>query len=297
MKSMPRLMTATAALALSCLALPAIAADNGVLAKVGSAEITENELAIATDELGQQFGQLPPEQQRLAVLSALIDIEALAQEAEKAKLQDDPKVKAKIKLLRDRALHNAYFEKNGLNAISDEELKARYDKEVAAMPATDEIHARHILVKTKEEAEDIIKQLDGGADFAKLATEKSTGPTGPKGGDLGFFGQGQMVPEFEKAAFALEPGSYTKEPVQTQFGWHVIKVEEKRKQQPPAFDEVKDQVKQVVLRDKYMAMIEKARGDLKVTYVDPKLKSQVEDLEKKAAAGAAADPAQATPGK
>ena len=115
------------------------------------------------------------------------------------------------------------------------------------------MHARHILVKTKEEAEAIIKELDAGADFAKLAKEKSTGPVRPEGGDLGFFSPGQMVPAFEKAAFALKAGKYTKEPVKTQFGWHVIKVEEKRNAPPPEFDQVKDQVRQLVLREKYMA--------------------------------------------
>ena len=115
-------------------------------------------------------------------------------------------------------------------------------------------------MKTKEEAEAIIKQLDGGADFEKLANEHTTDPSGKTtGGDLGYFGPGQMVPEFEKAAFALEIGAYTKEPVQTQFGWHVIKVEDKRAQQPPAFEQVKDQVRSVVLRDKYFALVKSLR--------------------------------------
>ncbi|MEF2071424.1 peptidylprolyl isomerase [Consotaella aegiceratis] len=298
MKSMPRFTTAAAVLALVYVCAPAGAAETDVVAKVGADEITEQDLALATDELGSQFGQMPPDQQRLAILSALIDIKALAQEAETAGLEKDPKVEAQIELLRDRALHNAYFEKNGLNSVTDDEMKARYEKEVAAMPATEEVHARHILVKTKEEAEDIIKQLDGGADFAELASQKSTGPTGPQGGDLGFFGPGQMVPEFEKAAFALEPGSYTEEPVQTQFGWHVIKVEEKREQQPPAFDEVKDQVRQVVLREKYMELVQQARSKLGIEYVDPKVKEQVEALENRGVAepeGAATGEAGAAP--
>lgn len=303
MKRPIRLQLAASALALLAFAAPAMAQDAAapatgttepaatapaaapvppetVIVRIGDEEITEGDLQAATADLGSQFGQLPPEQQRLAVLAALIDIKALAQEAEKAGLENDPAIAARIAFLRERALHNAYFEKNGVSGITDDELKARYDAEVAATPAVDEIHARHILVPTKEEAEAAIKELDEGKDFDEVAKEKSTGPSGPQGGDLGFFGPGQMVPAFETAAFALEPGTYTKEPVQTQFGWHVIQVLEKRKQQPPAFDDVKDQVRQLVMREKYIAMVQKARDELKVDYVDPAVKAQVDTLEK-----------------
>ena len=145
--------------------------------------------------------------------------------------------------------------------ITDAEIRARYDQEVAATPPVNEVQARHILVKTKEEALDVIKQLDGGADFEKLANEKTNDPSGKTtGGDLGWFGPGQMVPEFEKAAFALNAGEYTKEPVQTQFGWHVIKVEDKRDaaaaglrggQGPGALDRY--------VREKYFALVKSIR--------------------------------------
>ena len=267
------------ALVLSAAAPAAFAADSDVVAKVGSQKITEGELKAAESEIGPQFKNLPDDRRKLAVLSALIDIKALAQKAEKANLQKDPDVAAQIAFERDRALHNAYFAKNGVAEISDKELKALYDKEVAAMQPRQEIHARHILVKTKEEAEKVIDELNKGADFQEVAKKESTGPSGPQGGDLGFFSQGQMVPAFEKAAFALKPGEYTKEPVKTQFGWHVIKVEEKRDAQPPSFDQVKDQLRQVAMRDKYMEMVQSARKDLNVEYVDPAVKKQVEDME------------------
>lgn len=271
-------------------AAPAPVPPGTVLAKVGSQEITEADLQVAATDLAGQFGQLPPEQQRLAVLSALIDIKALAEKAEAAKLQDDADVARRIAFLRERALHNAYFEKDGVEKVTDAELKTRYDAEVAAMKPVDEIHAKHILVPTKEEAEAAVKELDAGKDFDAVAAEKSTGPTGPQGGDLGFFGPGQMVPAFEAAAFKLEPDAYTKEPVQTQFGWHVIKVLEKRKQQAPAFEEVKDQVRQIVLREKYIAMVQAAREEEKVSYVDPALKAQVEAMEKAMSGKAGSDP-------
>lgn len=287
MTILQRVALAASLLTLPGLVAPAFAADKDVIAKVGSQEITQSDLDLATADLGQQFAQLPPEQQKLAVLSALVDISALSQEAKKSGLQNDPKVKAQIDFLRERALHNAYFEKNGVDKITDAELKARYDAEIAKVKPVEEVHARHILVKTKEEAEDIIKKLDGGADFEKLAKETSTGPSGPQGGDLGFFGPGQMVPAFEKAAFALKPGEYTKEPVQTQFGWHVIKVDGKRQQPAPTFDQVKDQIRQLMMREKYMDMVQDARKSLGVTYVDEKMKAQVEAMEKAMTDGSA----------
>ncbi|MAP18114.1 MAG: peptidylprolyl isomerase [Aurantimonas sp.] len=268
------------ALVFAAFGTAAHAADEDVVARVGSEEITERDLKAAAAEVGEQFARLPADQRKLAVLSALIDIKVLARQAEAETLQDDPEVAAQIDFLRERTLHNAYFARNGVANITEEELKARFDKEVAAMPATEEVHARHILLKTEEEAKAVIGKLDGGADFVELAKESSTGPSGPEGGDLGFFSAGQMVPEFEKVAFTMEPGTYTKEPVQTQFGWHVIKVEEKREAPKPEFDAVKDQVRQVVLREKYMGLVQKARDELPVEYVDPAMKSQVEALEK-----------------
>ena len=268
---------------------PVTVAPDTVLARVGKEAITQADLEAAAEDLGEQFDQLPPEQRRLAVLAALIDIKSLAQEAEKAKLDKDKVVARRIDFLRERALHNAYFEKNAVSAITDADLKGRYDKEIAATPPVEEIHAKHILVKTKDEALAAIKELDAGKSFDEVAKEKSSGPSGPDGGDLGFFGPGQMVPPFEKAAFALQPGTYTKEPVETQFGWHVIEVLEKRRQEPPAFDQVKDQVRQVVMRERYIALVGKARGELKVEYVDPALKTQVEAMEKAMSAGVPAD--------
>ncbi|TFF18234.1 peptidylprolyl isomerase [Jiella endophytica] len=283
---MPRnLSVLLAAGAFVAVAHGALAADGDVIATIGKNKVTEAELKAAEAELGPQFQSMPEERRRFAVLSALIDIKALAAEAEKAKLQDDPKVKAQLEFERDRTLHNAYFAKNAVSGVTDAELKARYDKEIKAMPPRKEVHARHILVKTKEEAEAAIKELDGGADFETVAKEKSTGPSGPDGGDLGFFGPGQMVPAFEKAAFALKPGEYTKEPVQTQFGWHVIQSVETRDAPPPEFDQVKDQLRQLVLREKYMAMVGKARQSLGIDYVDPKMKAQVESIEKEIESG------------
>jgi peptidyl-prolyl cis-trans isomerase C len=259
---------------------PAQVDPNAVVATVNGQSVTEADLALAESELAQQFAQLPPEQRRAAALSAAIEIKVLAAKAVADGLDKDPDFQRRAAFLQERALHGEMVEKEVVGKITDDEIRARYDKEVAAQPPVNEVHARHILVKTKEEAEAIIKQLDGGADFQKLANEHTSDPSGKtNGGDLDWFGPGQMVPEFDKAVFALNVGAYTKEPVQTQFGWHVIKVEDKRAKQPPAFDTVKNQVKSLVIRDKYFALVKEARAAAKVDIPDPELKKAVDAAE------------------
>ncbi len=240
-----------------------------VLATIDGTKVTVKEVDQISADLDPQFAKLPDDQRRLAALAAIIDIKSLAAKAEAEKLDQTPEFKTRIEFMKDRALHNDYFKQQVVDKITDADIRARYDKEIAAMPPQNEVRARHILVKTKEEAEAIIKQLDGGAKFEDIAKEKSTDGSAAQGGDLGYFGPGQMVPEFDKAANALEVGQYTKEPVQTQFGFHVIKLEDKRVQQPPAFDQVKDQVKSILIRERYMELVKKERGDLKIEYTDP----------------------------
>ncbi|RUV43010.1 MAG: peptidylprolyl isomerase [Mesorhizobium sp.] len=253
---------------------------NAVVATINGEKLTEADLALAEGELSQQFAQLPPEQRRAAALSAAIEIRVMAKKAVDSGLDKDADFLRRMAFLQQRALHGEVVEKEVVGKVTDADVRARYDQEIANTPPVNEIHARHILVKTKEEAEAIIKQLDGGADFQKLANEHTSDPSGKSnGGDLGWFGPGQMVPEFDKAAFALDVGKYSKEPVQSQFGWHVIKVEDKRAKQPPAFDDVKDQAKQAVIRDKYFAMVKELRGAAKIEIPDAKLKSAVDTLE------------------
>ena len=170
-----------------------------------------------------------------------------------------------------------YFKAEVIDKITDADVRTRYDKEIAATPPLNEIRARHILVKTEDEAKAIIKELDGGAKFEDIAKAKSTDGAASQGGDLGYFGPGQMVPDFEKQAFALDVGQYSKEPVKTDFGFHVIKVEDKRAKQPPAFDDVKDQVREVLLREKYVEMVKAFRDELKVEWVDPAMKKAMDE--------------------
>ena len=255
-------------------------APGKVVAKVGNEEITERDLGFAEADLAEQFARVPQANRRAAVLSALIDIVVLSQKAEQEGMDKEDGFQARMDFLRQRALHNTYFQDKVLKAVTDADVKARYDKEIAAAEPRKEVHARHILVKTREEAETVIKELDSGKDFVELAKEKSTDPSANDGGDLGFFGQGQMVPEFEQAAFALKAGEYTKEPVQTQFGWHVIKKEEERNAAPPSFEAVQGQVRQIVLQEKYIKLVEDARKETSVEVLDEAVKQQLDAVGK-----------------
>lgn len=253
-------------------------ASDKVILKFDGAEIRQSDFDLF-QELDPQFEQLQGAQKQLAILSALIDVKSLAKKATADAMDQDEDFQKRLEFLKDRSLHNAYFQKNVIANISDEDVKARFEKEIAAIEPEQELRARHILVKTAEEANAIIAELDGGADFVELAKTKSTGPSGPQGGDLGFFGKGQMVPPFEAAAFALEAGAYTKAPVQTQFGFHVIKLEEKRDRPLPKFEEVQDQMRQVVLRERYLETVKEARSLSNVEILDEELKASYEKIQ------------------
>jgi peptidyl-prolyl cis-trans isomerase C len=280
--------------------LPAFAADtaDAVVAKVGDVEIHQSELNLAVSNLDPQLAQLPDDQKKVAALSAAIDVKLLSQKAAAEKLDQTDDFKSRMAYLKDRELHNAYFKAHVVDAVTPDEVKARYDKEVAALPKQEEVHARHILVKTEDEAKEIIKELDAGKDFTELAKEKSTDPNKADGGDLGYFTRGRMVKEFEDAAFSMPVGSYSKTPVKTDFGYHVIKVEDKRDAAPPPFDQVQDQVKQLVMRDKYLDLLNQAKASEKVEITDPALAKGYEDANKQPQPGdapAMVDPNAAQP--
>lgn len=265
------------------LQLPAFAEDakDVVIAKVGDAEIRQSDLDLAVANLDPQLAQLPDEQKRVAALSGAVDVKLLAKDATAEDLQDTPDFKARMQYLGDRELHAAYFKKHVVDGVTPEEVKARYDKEIATLPKEDEVHARHILLKTEDEAKAVIAELDAGKDFIELAKTKSTDPNKSEGGDLGYFGKGRMVKEFEEAAFAMEKGTYSKTPVKTEFGYHVIKVEDRRAAAPPAFEQVEQQVRNLVMRDKYLELIDKAKAATKVEVMDETLRKGYDEANKK----------------
>ncbi|MEP1090265.1 MAG: peptidylprolyl isomerase [Rhizobiaceae bacterium] len=252
--------------------ISALAQDSKVLAKVGDREITAGDVDQAATDMAQQFQNFPEVERRARVLDSLIDFNTLAILAEQQGLGENAELKRRLALLRARALHNDYFLKNVQPTVSDDMVKARYDEEMAKLTPEQQVKARHILVKTAAEAEAIIKELEGGADFAELAKQKSTGPSGPKGGDLGTFGKGQMVPAFEAAAFALEKGGFSKAPVQTQFGFHIIMVEDKIDQPLPTLEQAGPQLRQLLLTEAYTKSLKAGREKVGVNLLDESLK-------------------------
>jgi peptidyl-prolyl cis-trans isomerase C len=282
---------ALAVLGLMAMALPAAAQDaapkdaapaaapapvdpKAVVATVNGEPITEADLTLAGEDFAEELAKVAPEQRRKAILDVLVDLRLMAGAAEKDGLDKSEEFERRLALLRARALRNEFFRTKVDLAVTDDAVKQRYEAEVAKIVPEEEVHAAHILVETEDEAKAIIKQLDDGGDFAKLAEEKSKDPgSGKMGGDLGFFTKGKMIKEFEDAAFALEPGKYTEKPVKSQYGFHVIKSVEKRKQPLPTYDQVKDQVRQLVLRDTFVDTVSKLRADGKVDITDPALKA------------------------
>lgn len=274
-----KLLAAAALAAAVSFQAPVFAQEDAVVAKVGAVEIRQADLDVAITNLSAQYQQMPEEQKKVAALSQIIDIKLVAKKAEEAGLQNSDDFKKRMAALQERELHNAYL-RDQFDKLKPEEVKARYDKEVAGLPKEEEVRARHILVKTEEEAKAIIKQLDEGKDFVELAKEKSEDTSKSEGGDLGYFTKGRMVPEFEEAAFSLAKGAYTKTPVKSQFGFHVIKVEDKREAQPPAFEQVEPQVRQIVMQEKYSAIIDSAKAEQKVEIVDETLRKGYDELTK-----------------
>jgi peptidyl-prolyl cis-trans isomerase C len=204
-----------------------------------------------------------PQEQKSQLLDQFIGMRLAADAAEKGGVTKDQKVEDQLALARLNVIVDAGLQKYlEAHPVTDEELKPEYDAQVAAMPR--EYHARHILVDDKAAADAITKDLKGGADFAKLAEKKSKDSSSKNGGDLGWFTADTMVKPFAEAVAKLQPGQLTDEPVQSQFGWHVIKLEESRASTPPPFDEVKDRVKVLVQRKKLQIYLDDLRKNAKV---------------------------------
>ena len=240
---------------------------NAVIAKVNGAEIRQGDLAVAEEELGPSLQQMDPSTRRENLISFLIDMKIVAKAAEAKKVGDTADFKQKIAFARDRLLMDSLLATEGKAAVTDDAMKKVYEDATKQVSGEKEVHARHILVPTEDEAKAIKAELEKGADFAKLAKEKSKDPGAADGGDLGFFTKEQMVPEFSAVAFALDPGKIS-DPVKSQFGWHIIKVEEKRDRKPPDFEQVKGQIQTFVVRKAQADYVTKLRTEAKVERLD-----------------------------
>lgn len=242
-------------------------AGDKVVAKVNGIEIRQSDIDIAESEIGSNLPAATPEAKRDALVSYLVDINLLAKAAEDKKLQQSPGFDRKLDLARKRVLMEALMEQTVKAAATDGEMKKLYEDSVKKMTPQDEVRARHILVETEDKAKELIAKLKAGADFATLAKENSKDPGAADGGDLGYFTKEQMVPEFAEAAFKLDKGKIS-DPVKSQFGWHIIRVEDKRKQPAPTFEQVKPQIEQFIGRRAQAELVAKLRESAKVERLD-----------------------------
>ncbi|MFZ5782617.1 MAG: peptidylprolyl isomerase [Pseudomonadota bacterium] len=236
-----------------------------VVATVNGQPIRLSELEVAQQSLPQQYRSMPLQAVFPALLDRLISAKLVVQEGKKSKVTDDPAFKRRMAFVEEQVLQDFWIQREIARLVTAEKLQQRYEERLKSMPTEEEVHARHILVATEDEAKALIAELKKGAAFDKLAKEKSTDKaSGAEGGDLGWFKKADMVKEFADAAFGLKKGELTDTPVKTQFGYHVIKVEDRRKAPPPAFEEIVDQLREEMAREVVTAELDKLRAGAKI---------------------------------
>jgi peptidyl-prolyl cis-trans isomerase C len=220
-----------------------------VVAKINGATVHRSEVLRVKNSLPDQYRSYPIQMLYPVLLDQIIDSKLVAQEGRKDNLQDDQDVRQQMAFIEDRIIQEVYLNRYVQKSVTDDALQARYVEFLRLNPSEEEVRARHILLEDEATAKAVIEEVQGGVEFAEAAKERSTGPSAAQGGDLGFFGRNDVVPEFSEAAFGLDAGAMTEAPVQTKFGWHVIKVEEKRLSTPPSFDETREQLVAELSRD------------------------------------------------
>jgi peptidyl-prolyl cis-trans isomerase C len=247
---------------------PTPAADP-VLARVQGMEIRQSDLEAEMRRLPAELRGMPPQMLAPLLLDQMITQKALVAAARAQGLDRDAEVRARIQRAEEETLQQAVLLREVEPLLTEAALRARFQRQLAARPAEEEVHARHILVPSEQEARAALAEVRRpGADFAEVARRRSTGPGSREGGDLGFFKRGDMIPEFEQVAFGLQPGQIAENPVRTQFGWHVIKVESRRAAPPPSFEESQEALRQAAFEEGVNAAVERIRGAATVERLD-----------------------------
>jgi len=265
------LVAAAAALgaASGAIAQTASPAADPTVAVVNGEKIVRSDVMTIFEGLPEQFRQIPMATLFDQILQRLIDRKLLAQAAVKAGFPDRPEVQRRLANDREQILQESYLYARIEDELTDARLKTAYDRKMSGAAKDEEVRARHILLKTEDDAKAVIVEVEKGADFTDLARKRSTGPTSANGGDLGYFKRDQMVGPFSEVAFALKPGEVSKAPVRTQFGWHVIKVEDRRAAKLPSFEESKEELK----TEEAQAVVKEIMGSIRtgasITLVEP----------------------------
>ena len=238
--------------------------ETKIVATVDGKPIFLSEIIGMAQRLPEQYRKMSLEAVYPSLLTRAIDSKLVTLEGRRAGFSKDPDVKKRLLDVEDQIISEIFLTKTIGSQVTEEALQKIYSETKSEMASGDQIKARHILLNSEEKAMEIIKKLQAGGEFAKLASEYSTGPSAASGGDLGWFGEGQMVPEFSKAAFALNPGDIVTKPVKTQFGWHIILVEDRKVSAPPSFDEAKEQLASTMSQKLLKELIETLRTKAKI---------------------------------
>ncbi|MDX1580350.1 MAG: peptidylprolyl isomerase [Alphaproteobacteria bacterium] len=245
------------------------ASDGGeVVAVVNGEEIYDADVTRLYESLPAELQQMPKSFMYEGLVERLIERKLIVSEAKKAGLADDPAIERQVQNYREELLQENWLVGRIEDQLTEERLQQAYEERIGEFESEPTIRARHILVETEERARELIEELNAGADFATLAEESSIGPTASSGGDLGYFTKEEMVAPFAEAAFELDAGAISQEPVQTQFGWHVIKVEEKGESTPQGFEELRNELRQQEALKIYDQIVEDLREGADVTKTD-----------------------------
>ena len=243
---------------------PAVFKDP-VVATINGQAIHLSELEVAQQALPPQYRNMPMQAVFPALLDRIVDSKLVVQDGRKNKVGDDPAFKKRMAFVEEQVIQDFWLQREIARKVTAEKLQQRYEERLKSMPAEEEVHARHILVATEDEAKAIIADLKKGAAFDKLAKEKSTDKaSGAEGGDLGWFKKSDMVKEFADAAFALKKGELSEVPIKTQFGYHVIMLEDRRQAPPPAFEEMQDTLREELARETVTALLDQLRASAKI---------------------------------
>jgi peptidyl-prolyl cis-trans isomerase C len=243
---------------------PAIFKDP-IVASINGQPIHLSELEVAQQALPPQYRNMPMQAVFPALLDRIVDSKLVVQDGRKNKVADDPAFKKRMSFVEEQVIQDFWLQREIAKKVTPERLQQRYEERLKSMPAEEEVHARHILVSSEDEAKTIIADLKKGAAFDKLAKEKSTDKaSGAEGGDLGWFKKTDMVKEFADAAFALKKGETTEMPVKTQFGYHIIWIEDRRKAPPPAFEEMQEQLREELARETVTGVLDTLRASAKI---------------------------------
>ena len=246
--------------------------NNKVVATVNDYKFYQSDIEHARKQLPPDVKQYSKAALHKYILKSLIDTHLAAAAARTADFDKRPKISKRLRRIEDQVLYQAYLDDQIKGSLTEEQLKKHFQKYLISNSESDEIRARHILLQTQEQAIEIIRQLNQGGDFENLARMFSTGPSGKKGGDLGYFTRERMVKPFSEAAFATPVGSFTSKPIKTQFGWHIIKVEDKRKPISKSYDEIKIQLREKIINDRVYKVISKLRKTAKIKIFSKKEK-------------------------